>query len=81
MSHKSETIDKFNESLILLERLKSEKGWQRERLLVLKSALEGDTLKVLSDRFSRSHTTIQNWINRFLFPYLVPEHRTLMPFY
>jgi transposase len=65
MARKRETIDKLNESPILIERLNTEKGWQRERLLVLKSAMEGDTLKVLSNRFSRSHTTIQDWINRF----------------
>lgn len=65
MARKRDTIDKLNESPILLERLKNEKGWQRERLSVLKSAMEGDTLKELSKRFSRSHTTIQDWINRF----------------
>lgn len=65
MGRKRETIDKLNESSLLLERLKKEKGWQRERLLALKSALEGDTLKMLSKRFSRSHTTIHDWICRF----------------
>ena len=65
MHSKRDKIDKLNEYPILLERLPKEKGWKRERLLVLKSALEGDTLKVLSKRFSRSHTTVQAWINKF----------------
>ena len=65
MQSKRDKIDKLNESALLLERLKLEKGWQRERLLVIKSALEGETLKGLSKTFSRSHTTVQNWINRF----------------
>lgn len=65
MHNKREKIDKLNEYPILIERLKTEKDWQRERLLVLKSALEVDTLRALSKRFSRSHTTIQAWINKF----------------
>lgn len=65
MQSKRDKIDKLNESALLIERLKSEKGWQRERLLVIKSALEGETLKGLSKTFSRSHTTVQDWINRF----------------
>lgn len=65
MARKRNKIDQLNQSSILLETLKKATGWQRERLLVLKSAMEGDTLKDLTNRFSRSHTTIQDWINRF----------------
>lgn len=65
MARARKTIDKLGEASILIERLKKEKGWQRERLLVIKAAMEGDTLRVLSKRFSRSHTTVQDWINRF----------------
>lgn len=50
----------------MLIRHKAEKeGWKRERLGVIKKALEGATIKALAEDFSRSQQTIKDWIRKF----------------
>lgn len=58
-------IDTHGEADEVLDRLRGAKGWQRERLLVIKRALEGAGTVELAKKMSRSHTTIQDWIDRF----------------
>ena len=40
-------------------------GWKRERLAVIKKALEGATIQSLAAEFARSPQTIKNWIKKF----------------
>ena len=50
----------------LLARFKSEApGWQRERMLAIKLAMEGTGTQQVADDLGRSQATVQSWINRF----------------
>ncbi len=40
-------------------------GWQRERLLALKLALEGKDSEIVAKDLGRSPTTIKSWIDKF----------------
>ena len=58
-------IDIQKQGDVVLAMVKTEKGWRRERLLVIKAALEKQGIMHIAKQFSRSHTTIQDWINRY----------------
>lgn len=59
-------IDTHGQSEELLTCHKNEKvGWKRERLGLIKRALEGATIQTLAEDFSRSPQTVKDWINKF----------------
>ena len=59
-------IDTHGQAEDVLIRHRSEKeGWKRERLGVIKKALEGATIKELAEDFSRSQQTIKDWIRKY----------------
>lgn len=59
-------IDQLDEAPLLQAKLKNEKpGWRRERMLVIKMALEGHGNRQIAQKFERSPVTVQSWVNKF----------------
>ena len=59
-------IDLLGEQELLLETFRTKKpGWERERLLALKQALEGKDSHAVAKSLGRSYATIREWINKF----------------
>ena len=59
-------LDTHNQAEEVTLRHKIEKvGWKRERLGVVRKALEGATIYGLAEEFGRSHQTIQDWVNKY----------------
>ena len=66
MARPRKPIDPLGEQELLLEALKNQKaGWQRERLLVLKQALEGKDSRAAAKDIGRSYATVKEWIDKF----------------
>lgn len=66
MGRPRKKIDVLGQAPKLLKRLKKEKpGWQRERMIALKLAMEGEQTQAVADDLGRSQATVQVWINKF----------------
>lgn len=66
MARPRKSIDPLEESNLLLETLKNKKpGWERERLLALKLALEGTDSHAVAKNVGRSYATVKVWIDKF----------------
>ena len=66
MPRPRQKIDPLGVGPELLARFKKEApGWQRERMLAIKLAMEGSGTQQVADDLGRSQATVQSWINRF----------------
>ena len=65
MSRPRKPLDPLGEGPKLLKQLSKTSGWQRERLIAIKQALEGEPSSHIAHDLGRSHQTIQTWLNRF----------------
>lgn len=63
---KREKIDQHNQAGEVVIRHKQEKvGWKRERLFVIKQALQSISIRKIANEMGRSPQTIQTWINKY----------------
>jgi len=63
---RKEKIDLLGQAEELVVRHKEEKvGWKRERLFVIKQALESVSIRKIAEDMGRSPQTIQTWINKY----------------
>lgn len=66
MARPRKPIDPLGEKELLLKTLKKTKpGWERERLLVLKQALDGKDSRSTAKDAGRSYATVREWIKKF----------------
>jgi hypothetical protein len=67
MGRPRKKIDVLGEGPALLKRLKKEKrGWQRERLLVIKRVLEGEESQCVADELERSQAPFRAGLTSFV---------------
>jgi len=66
MARPRKPIDPLGEKDILYATLKKQKpGWQRERLLAIKQALEGKNSHEIAKDIGRGYSTVKGWIDKF----------------